>query len=472
MSDRPNPQQLQGIPGIHTLFDVFGSPLRDMLPIVPLLWPIDRFTLRDPFKSEISHARSDLLVLSSLGSTRPIYLSALPELTAMMNAKPLLFTKPIDHYRYSPLDIFGSNILTAKSGPEYKRHKAVVKACFGEDVMENAWDTMVTSWETMIREGGLEEGGVLEEVVHRCLKPLKPSPPVDDLSSDLQQLCTARSAFEKHLIELVHSKRAELQDRQTKSDSEERPKKPQDLFSALVASQVDVENAEGQGAGLSEEEIRGNIFIFLVAGHETTSGTLTFALAWLSIHPEIQEELYDEVQRVCGGEDPSYKDVSRLPLCLAVCYEALRFRAVSQYLPRLCSESTLIPYHTWDTDGNLTRHQRAVEKGSLVITDQAGTQMNAFTWGNPRQFDPKRHLDPANKANFIGFSQGLRQCIGKRFAEVEQVAIISKTIQRYRLYPVARFQGESVAEMEERMTAYRESIALSPSKWSLRLEKR
>ena len=79
--------------------------------------------------------------------------------------------------------------------------------------------------------------------------------------------------------------------------------------------------------GLSDEEIRGNLYIFILAGHETTATTLRFALVLLALHPNIQDELFEGIQEATSNEplNPAEWDYTSVfpklvgPLCVMVC---------------------------------------------------------------------------------------------------------------------------------------------------------
>lgn len=78
--------------------------------------------------------------------------------------------------------------------------------------------------------------------------------------------------------------------------------------------------------GLSDEEIFGNLYIFMIAGHETTATTLRFALVLLAMHQDIQDHLYEEIQEMTRSEpaSPTDWDYERMfprlvtPLCIMV----------------------------------------------------------------------------------------------------------------------------------------------------------
>lgn len=79
------------------------------------------------------------------------------------------------------------------------------------------------------------------------------------------------------------------------------------------------------GERLSAENVRRQVITFLVAGHETTSGALSFALHYLSLHPDVADRARAEVDRVWGDTDtPAYEQVARLRYVRRVLDESLR----------------------------------------------------------------------------------------------------------------------------------------------------
>ena len=107
-------------------------------------------------------------------------------------------------------------------------------------------------------------------------------------------------------------------------DAEEGP----DLLSLLLAARDD------EGRGLTDEEIRDDAMSILVAGHETTAYTLTFALYLLSKHPTAYARLQQEVHDVLGERPPLLADLARLPYTTQVIKETLRLLPVAHALPR------------------------------------------------------------------------------------------------------------------------------------------
>jgi cytochrome P450 len=65
-------------------------------------------------------------------------------------------------FRYQAINIYGLQIVSTQTGPEHRRHKNVVKGCFGEAVMQNGFEKMMRAMDTMVREERLENGGKID----------------------------------------------------------------------------------------------------------------------------------------------------------------------------------------------------------------------------------------------------------------------------------------------------------------------
>lgn len=93
--------------------------------------------------------------------------------------------------------------------------------------------------------------------------------------------------------------------------------KGRDIMSILVKAER--AGASKGGAALTPQQIVDNVNTFIMVGHETTAGSLSFTLLELARRPEVQERLRDEIRRV--GRDLSYDDIQRLEYLDAVVKE-------------------------------------------------------------------------------------------------------------------------------------------------------
>ena len=179
------------------------------------------------------------------------------------------------------------------------------------------------------------------------------------------------------------------------------------------------------GGGLTAGEVRDQLVTFIVAGHETVASALTWSWALLAAHPDAQERLADEASAVLGGRAPQFEDFARLPYARAVMDEALRLYPPAWLITRKSVEGA-------ELGG------REVHPGSLIIMSPWLLHRHPAVWDDAEAFDPGRFLDKRfEREFFLPFGAGLRQCIGKDFAYVEGVLLLSMFAAEFELRPVA-----------------------------------
>lgn len=230
-----------------------------------------------------------------------------------------------------------------------------------------------------------------------------------------------------------------------------------DLFSSLLASN----NHEFDASTLTEEELVGNIFIFLVAGHETTAHTLCFAFALLALYPEEQETLYQHIKSVLPGDrQPEYEDMSLLTQSMAVFYETMRLFPPVIGIPKFSAEDTILEA------GNINGEKKTVvvPKGARVVISAPGVHYNPRYWEDPHEFKPSRFLKDWPRDAFVPFSVGARACLGRKFFETEGIAILTILISKYKITvkEEPQFAGETFEQKKARLLKSRAGITLTP----------
>ncbi|OIK29228.1 bifunctional cytochrome P450/NADPH--P450 reductase [Streptomyces malaysiense] len=181
------------------------------------------------------------------------------------------------------------------------------------------------------------------------------------------------------------------------------------------------------GTTLDLENIRDQVITFLIAGHETTSGTMSFALYNLVKHPAVLRMVQREVDGLWGDEkdpEPAFEDIGRLRYTRQVLNETLRmFPPAPQFARRARHDTHLggIP---------MRAGQWAAVVTPMLHRDPA--------WGdNPELFDPARFTPEAEAARsphaFKPFGTGERACIGRQFALHEATLLLALLVHRYRL---------------------------------------
>jgi cytochrome P450 len=192
------------------------------------------------------------------------------------------------------------------------------------------------------------------------------------------------------------------------------PESPRDLLGMLMTAR------DGDGTGLSEQEIRDEIATFLVAGNETTAMALTWSLALLSAYPQVRQRLEEEADAVLG-DGPA--EPEKLPWATAVISEAMRL-----YPPAWTIERTAV------ADDEVCG--TPVPGGSMVAILPYLIHRNPDVWPNPAGFDPGRFLPGAPQRHryaWIPFGGGRRGCIGAGFARLEAVLMLARLCRHYRL---------------------------------------
>ena len=167
----------------------------------------------------------------------------------------------------------------------------------------------------------------------------------------------------------------------------------------------------------------------MFAGYESSGITLAYAFCMMAKHPEIAERVREEVLRVLGktGSLTYEKVTGELPLCTAVIKETLRLFPPAPITSRNLEE----PYE-FRVNGSLTE---TIPAGTTIIIPIWWVHRSPLNFDNPDTFDPDRFLD-AERAEgihryaFIAFSGGGRDCVGRRFAMLELVAVFAAVMRR------------------------------------------
>ena len=192
----------------------------------------------------------------------------------------------------------------------------------------------------------------------------------------------------------------------------------------LLQRLIDARDEEGDGAGLSDKEIRDQLVTFFIAGHETTSHALTWIFYLLSQHQDVTAKLHDEIKRVLGSRPPRFEDFDFLPYTEQIVKESMRlYPPVFAIARKAIADSQIGGYF--------------VPAGSEVAIWIYMAHHDPRWFPRPEAFEPARFTDRESlqtmKNAYLPFGLGSRTCIGKTFATIEAVLILATVAQRYRL---------------------------------------
>ena len=261
--------------------------------------------------------------------------------------------------------------------------RVVAKTLFGSEV------------ETEVKE----IGDALSEILGQFERSVLPE-------ADRTDFETARDRLDAAIHRMIKERRSSSDDRG-------------DLLSMLFAAQ----DVEGSG-GLTDRQVRDEAMTIFLAGHETTANALAWSWYLLSLHPEIEERLWTEVDQVLDGCLPTFDDVPQLTYTAMIFAESLRLYPPLWAIGRRAVADCTIGGYT-------------IAENSIVILCQYVTHRDPRYFPEPAKFDPERWTPEAKtmrpKFSYFPFSGGGRSCLGESFAWTEGVLSLATAAQRFRL---------------------------------------
>ncbi|KAH9998677.1 cytochrome P450 [Russula vinacea] len=411
------------------------------------------------------------------------------------------FPKPLRRYRV--LTVFGANIV-ASEGEEWKKYRKIAAPAFSEKNNKLVWDETIRIMTDLFDNVW---GDRSEVVVDHCVDITLPIalfvigvagrfgrrmtwtsdlavPPghqmtfkdaLHILSSNLI-LRIVLPRWAKHFSK--HARKIDLASKELKQymvemvearKNGDKVDQRYDLFSGLLDATQDESGSE---AVLGGDELIGNMFVFLFAGHETTAHTLCFSFALLALYPDEQERLYRHIKDVMSSLNgmPAYEDMSRFTQSLAVFYETLRMFPPVTNVPKVAAQDTTLTVD--NIDGGRTTFP--VPSGMQIDIHVAALHYNPRYWKEPHKFMPERFLGDWPKDAFLPFSQGARACLGRRFFETEGIAVMTMLVSRYKIEvkEEPEFAGETFEERYARITAFNQGLTTTPVRVPLVFKRR
>lgn len=184
---------------------------------------------------------------------------------------------------------------------------------------------------------------------------------------------------------------------------------------------------------MNTAELRDNLLTFIVAGHETTALTLSWALYLMGFDQAVQQKARAEAQTVLQGRAATGADVENLPYIRQIIDETLRLYPPAGVISRTAQR-------------NDTLCGREVRPGDTVMVPIYALGRHQQLWDQPDVFDPDRFKDrkAIDRYAYLPFGDGPRICIGASFAQQEAVIILATLLSRFRFTPVAGKSPEPV----------------------------
>ncbi|KAI1192937.1 cytochrome P450 [Nemania serpens] len=438
--------------------------------------------LKDRFKSH--HEMGDFWVLVTPFKNW-IYIND-PDTLMSIFKRAADFPRPV--FVNEILDVFGPNISSAE-GESWKVQRRIATRCFNEQNNAVVWKETIVLAQDMLHywtgipslTSAADDMRTLSlHVLSRAAfgQSFKFEPhdntasPSANYKSSLQYIlenCVLILAFGTEFISypwlpkrfrLVHQAWVTFRSYMTdvyekeKQTLVENGKTDHNLLAMLIRE------SQEEGGALTENEIYGNMFAFSFAGHDTTANTFTFAIYFLSAHPHVQDWISEEIQAVFGDRDPSTWDYQaefpRLKRCLSIMYETMRL-----YNP--------VGIMKWTADKpqpiSVGGKTYVLPPHSMISPPWGSIQTDPKIWGDDSlEWKPSRWIrddddtgQPGGekfnygvRGAFVGWSEGIRDCPGKKFSQVEFTATMAVLFRNSRVRPVVK-GGETDAMARSRV---------------------
>ncbi|NWR68882.1 CP4V2 protein, partial [Centropus unirufus] len=223
---------------------------------------------------------------------------------------------------------------------------------------------------------------------------------------------------------VIAEKAAELENTKkmkcnTDGNCEDKGTKKRKAFLDMLLSATDDE-----GNKLSYMDIREEVDTFMFEGHDTTAAAMNWVLYLLGHNPEVQKKVHRELDEVFGNSERpvTMDDLKKLRYLECVVKEALRIFPSVPLFARTLRE-----------DCNIRGYQ--VPKGTNVLIITYALHRDPEIFPDPEEFRPERFLPENSKGRhpyaYVPFSAGPRNCIGQRFAQMEEKTLLALILRRF-----------------------------------------
>lgn len=318
----------------------------------------------------------------------------------------------------SKLEIF-SEVLEKKVGTGYFDLEPFIANYSLDVITETAMSTNVDAQRTNSEFIDCIKS-LTEVIIVRSVKIMYYFQPIFNLSPYKGQETKSINYVNEYIAKILDNKRTEAKNLKKVKNTENDIGAKEKLALLDMLLQLQFSNAK-----ITDKEIYDEVNTFMFAGHDTVSSALSFVIYNLAIHQDVQEKVYAEVVEVLGDSKPTYQSLMNFKYLERVIKETMRLYPSVPYIGRRLKKDMPI------TDGHIVPKDCDV---AVFIYDH---HRNPENFPDPEKFDPDRFL-PENIANrhpyaYIPFSAGSRNCIGQKFAMMEQLATVSHLLRHFRI---------------------------------------
>jgi len=393
-----------------------------------------------------------------LPSSKLFMVNDLKEVKKIMIEKPNEFPKhEVLHEVLEPL--LGNSIFTT-NGEEWQRQRDLLVPGFKENNVESVFARMTQATDAMMERLSKEPNDqtfdiepemtlVTADIIFRAIM----STNIDE--EEAKQVLTAFSGYQQKspfitllrmfglpnnfLLRRFDRKRIEegkiirraiekVIDQRSKAF--EKDEKEEDILNSVL------ETAAKSDKDFSVKEIADQIVMLFLAGHETSAAALTWTIYLVSLFPEEQDKLFDEITAVNADKAFGFRDVKEFKYLKQVFMESLRLYPPVGFFARQSEHETEM------------RGKKIKPKDAIIIAPWL-IQRNENNWDTPHEFCPHRfdNGDPSERGAYLPFGMGQRVCIGMSFAIQEAMLILATLIREYRFELEDGFEPQPVGKI-------------------------
>ena len=171
-------------------------------------------------------------------------------------------------------------------------------------------------------------------------------------------------------------------------------------------------------------DLRNNLLTFITAGHETTALALTWTFYLLSLHPEVERRVTQEIDSVTGGAPVHAQHIDALAYTGRVIQETMRLYPPAALIVREARQDVELG-------------QEHIRAGTTIYIPVYALHRHEKLRHEPDRFDPARFEPEAVKARerfaYLPFGAGPRICIGQSFAQMEATVVLATLLSSFRL---------------------------------------
>lgn len=306
-------------------------------------------------------------------------------------------------------------------------------------------------------------------------------------------IALAHTELEKYMRAMIQSETIKLEKDAEYQSSDAKG----NLLTSLLRASAKEGAALGQGRkhAFTEDEVLGNLFLYLIAGYETTANAITYGLITLALRQDLQDKVMAEIDGVyeeahsAGRTSLTYaEDFEKLDYTFGFMYETFRLYPSVTIITKMVSKSTFITVYP----ENEPPRQHLLPAECRVYLNVNAVHYHERYWPEPLEIKPERwmnettvqgHKNPSDKkvdasdrarqvrGTLMTFSGGARGCLGRKFAQAEYISMLATLLREYR---VVLGEGREPDIMKREIdTLASGGVTLSPlSNIPLALEKR